>query len=128
MFLISGWLFCYEETNRNPSQRLGCQCVDRVVCIYSFCLINGHRLPCCRRHYLPLSKPWHPHQNKLLIKPATIPIMGISKRLIPKHTIIVKIYFINLFWWRWWESNPRPEVLRFEGITAITVPQSGSLF
>jgi hypothetical protein len=51
--------------------------------------------------------------------------MGISKRLILKHTIIVKIYFINLFWWRWWESNPRPEVLRFEGITAITLPQSG---
>ena len=26
---------------------------------------------------------------------------------------------IMCFWWRWGESNPRPEVLRFEGITAI---------
>ncbi len=25
----------------------------------------------------------------------------------------------NTFWWRWRESNPRPEVLRFEGITTI---------
>ena len=122
MFLISGWLFCYEETNRNPSQRLGCQCVDRVVCIYLFCLINGHRLPCCRRHYLPLSKPWHPHHKKTkenkINKPQTtvIVILRLSSQLI-----------IPL-WWRWWESNPRPEVLRFEGITAITVPQSGSLF
>jgi len=34
------------------------------VCIYEFCLINGHRLPCCRLYYLPLSKPWQAHQKK----------------------------------------------------------------
>jgi len=31
------------------------------VCIYEFCLINGHRLPCCRLYYLTLSKPWQAH-------------------------------------------------------------------
>lgn len=26
----------------------------------------------------------------------------------------------NILWWTWRESNPRPEVLRFEGITTIS--------
>jgi hypothetical protein len=35
-----------------PRQCLGCQCEQFVVCVYVFCLINGHRLPCCPLCYL----------------------------------------------------------------------------
>jgi hypothetical protein len=35
-----------------PRQCLGCQSELFVVCIYVFCLINGHRLPCCPLCYL----------------------------------------------------------------------------
>jgi len=47
-----GWLFCYEETNRNPSQRLGCQCELFIVCVYFFYAIYGRHLPDCPSSYL----------------------------------------------------------------------------
>jgi len=54
-----GGLFCYEETHRNPSQRLGCQCVLFIVCIYFVCffdrvtpILKASALPSCPLLYL----------------------------------------------------------------------------
>jgi hypothetical protein len=110
-----------KDNHRNPTKvtLLG-ECLRKMHRLHLwFCLIYSHRLLCCRLCYLPLSKPWHPHQNKLFNTPNIIPNIGISSRHIPNATINVRTYFINLFWWRWWESNPRPEVIHIEGITTI---------
>ncbi len=69
------------------------------------CLIYGHRLPCCLLCYLTLSKPGHPHQKHS---------HGLSFRS--------QLHGQECFWWRWRESNPRPECLHFEGVT--TIPSS----
>ena len=54
-----------------------------------FCLIYGHRLPDCHFQYLALSKPGHPHRIKLIR------------------------------WWRWAESNRRPEHIPYSRYTII---------
>ena len=63
---------------------------------------TGSAFPCCRLYYLPLSKPSHPHQESSSDRNTRAHVRG-----------------VKLFWWRWAESNRRPEVLRFEGITTI---------
>ena len=36
-------------------------------------------------------------------------------------TALIPSHFGDYFWWTWRESNPRPEVLLFEGITTISL-------
>jgi len=70
-----------------------------------FCLIDSHRLLCCRLRYLALSKPSHPHQ----------------KYFIFTNRASLICWVLKYFWWRWGESNSRPEHILFEGITTISL-------
>ncbi len=93
---LLGWLFCYEETNRNPRQCLGCQCELFVVCVYVFCLIYGHRLPCCPLCYLLPCRNYAGPSKELLTN-------------IPPHTSFLVWLMQKFFWWTWGDSHPRPE-------------------
>ena len=107
----SGSVFCYEEHYRNPSQRLGCQCEDRVICIYFICLIYGHRLPCCRLCYLAQSILCQAHQKHFVVRAVCILTLWYLTHL----SMVTKC-----LWWTCRALPPGLELLRFEGITTIT--------
>ena len=95
MFSLSNdRLFCYEETYRNPSQRLGCQCELFIVCSYFDLVFTSTLTDSLNTVLVTLSKPVHPRQ---------------------KHTQICMC-----LWWRWGDSNSRPEYFSYTKFTIIT--------
>jgi hypothetical protein len=75
---------------------------------------NVSRLSCCRLYYLPLSKPMQAQRNILWC----IKYAGYAYRS-DWDTKPDLFTDSNILRWTWPESNRRPEVLRFEGVTTI---------
>ena len=100
-----------KSNHKNSCQRLSCQCKSFIVCVYLFASLAGttlaitvFRIDRFSSFLLSaLSKPGHPHHKKTndkkIARPQNINI------LINRFSCQV----IVLLWWRWRESNPRPE-------------------
>ena len=88
-FLRCGSLFCYEENYRNPRQCLGCQCELFVVCVYGFCLIYGHRLPCCPLCYLLPCRVYIRPGINTLVKMLMVDLGGFAP---PSRTLFSRLH------------------------------------
>jgi len=79
-----------------PRQCLGCQSELFVVCIYVFCLINGHRLPCCPLCYLlPCRNYAGPSERHLcLVNPLSLAHSNLIKQV--GHNAVYLCFIIIL--------------------------------
>ncbi len=80
-------LFGYKVTN--PGFALSGKSVNVFVCVYSFCLIYGHRLPCCPLVY---SLPCRNHDWPIIKNTGTSlyageEVYGYAPTLIPTNTL-----------------------------------------